>query len=492
MQLSTSIQRTVKKVISKTIRQAMGFAHSQLPYSHDNPYLDGVFAPQRLEQFCAHLKVEGEIPQQFSGTLMRIGPNPITVKNPLNYHWFVGDGMIHGLRLDAGQAKWYKSKYVGSDSVQQKLQRAKIDGEARGVTDAVNTNILSYAGKIWALVEAGSYPIEIDQNLESKRQQFFQDQQDFPFTAHPHIDPATGEIHAVCYDALEKNKVFYLHLDTQGKLKHHVEIPVEHGPMIHDCAITQNHVLIFDLCVNFSLKSAINGSLLPYQWNPLHQARIGVLPFGGQADDIVWYDIEPCFIFHSANAFEMENGNIVLDAVVHSSCMVNSIQGPIEDQDIRLERFVFIKDKNLVTRTVLSKEKQEFPRINEAYTGRPYRYIYSVSFGEFDDPHQVKSNRLISHDLELHTTQTYSYGEDFVTGEVIFVARENPEKNGVQAENDGWLMSYVHALDGSPSKVVILNAQNIEAGPVATIHLPTRVPLGFHCNWIDDATLASK
>lgn len=480
MQWSKPLSRMFKNTLSKTIQHGMGILHHRIPYSHDNPYLDGIFAPQRQECFSTQLIVEGQIPAELDGALMRIGPNPLLVKNPRNYHWFTGDGMLHALRLQHGQAHWYKSHYVGSDSVQKRLQRPHIPGKTRGVSDAVNTNVIHFAGKIWALVEAGAYPIEVNSELESKRHHLLENEQDLPFTAHPHVDPDTGDIHAVCYDALNQNQVFYLHIDAQGKLKHHVEIPVKYGPMIHDCAITQSQVLILDLNVNFSMRSALKGSMLPYQWSSKRQARIGILPFGGQASDIHWYEIDPCFIFHSVNAYDLEHGDVVMDAVVHSKAMVHSIQGPIEDQDIRLERFIFKQGTGQVIRTVLSETKQEFPRINEAYTGRPYRYAYGISFAEFDDPYHVSSNQLLAQDLEAGQTEAYSLGKNWVTGEAAFVAKE-----GAQTENEGWLMSYVHALDCRPSKVVILDAQRMRDGPIATIHLPVRVPVGFHCNWID-------
>lgn len=469
-----------KNTLSKSIQYGAEILHSRIPYSPDNPYLEGIFAPERQEHFSINLKVEGQIPAELDGALMRIGPNPINVKNPRNYHWFTGDGMLHALRLKDGEAHWYKNSYIGSASVQEKLHRPQIPGKTRGVADAVNTNVISFAGKIWALVEAGAYPVELNAALESRRHHLFEDDQDMPFTAHPHIDPETGDIHAVCYDALSQNKAFYLQIDSKGKLKHQVEIPVKHSPMIHDCAITKSQVLILDLNVNFSVRSALKGSMLPYQWNPKRQARIGILPFGGQVADIRWYEIDSCFIFHTVNAYDLDSGNVVMDAVVHSKALVSSIQGPMEHQDIRLERFIFEQDTGKLKRTILSGTKQEFPRINDAYTGRKHQYIYSISFGEFDDPYHVSSNMLLGHDLETGHSESYSFGENWVTGEVIFVARE-----GAQAENDGWLMSYIHALDGSPSRVVILDAQQMMAGPIATIHLPVRVPVGFHCNWID-------
>lgn len=480
MQWPKPLSRMLKNTLSKSIQYSAEILHSRIPYSNDNPYLDGIFAPQRQEHFSTQLMVEGQIPAELDGALMRIGPNPILVKNPRNYHWFTGDGMIHALRLKGGKAHWYKSSYVGVASVQKKLHRPLIPGKTRGVADAVNTNVINFAGKIWALVEAGAYPVEVNSKLESERHHLFKNEEDLPFTAHPHVDPETGDIHAVCYDALSQNKVFYLHIDSHGKLKHQVEIPVKHGPMIHDCAITKSQVLILDLNVNFSVRSALKGSMLPYQWNPKRQARIGVLPFGGKVTDMRWYEIDPCFIFHTVNAYDLNTGDIVMDAVVHSKALIRSIQGPIEDQDIRLERFIFEQGTGKVTRTVLSNIKQEFPRINEAFIGRQYRYIYSISFGEFDDPSHVSSNTVMCFNLRNRTTESYSFGANWVTGEAVFVARED-----AQAEKDGWLMSYIHALDCSPSKVVILDAQHITEGPIATIHLPVRVPVGFHCNWID-------
>lgn len=255
--------------------------------------------------------------------------------------------------------------------------------------------------------------------------------------------------------------------------------------MIHDCAITQSHVLILDLCVNFSLKYVFKGVMLPYQWNPTHQARIGLMPFDGQASDIQWFNLAPCFIFHVANAYDLENGDVVMDAVVHSKAFEHSIQGSIEDQEIYLERFIFERRTGQVKREILVKLKQEFPRVNENYTGRQHRYIYSISFAEFDAPTQVKANQLLVYDTHTKQLHSYSYNENTVFGEVVFVAKPDATQ-----ENDGWLMTYAHALDCRPSKVLIFDAVAFQAGPIATIELPVRVPLGFHCNWIDYTKLA--
>ena len=296
MQWPKPLSRMLKNTLSKSIQYSAEILHSRIPYSNDNPYLDSIFAPQRQEHFSTQLTVEGQIPAELDGALMRIGPNPILVKNPRNYHWFTGDGMIHALRLKGGRAHWYKSSYVGVASVQKKLHRPLIPGKTRGVADAVNTNVINFAGKIWALVEAGAYPVEVNSKLESERHHLFENEEDLPFTAHPHVDPETGDIHAVCYDALSQNKVFYLHIDSHGKLKHQVEIPVKHGPMIHDCAITKSQVLILDLNVNFGSQcfKRFNAAL---SMESKTTGTYRCITFGGKVTDMRWYEIDPCFIF---------------------------------------------------------------------------------------------------------------------------------------------------------------------------------------------------
>src|SRR5690606_15611864 len=162
----------------------------------------------------------------------------------------------------------------------------------RGVADTVNTNVINFAGKIWALVEAGAYPIELNSELESKRHHLFENEQDLPFTAHPHVDPETGDIHAVCYDALNQNKVFYLHIDAEVKPIQYVESRVKSGPLSDYCAIKQSQVLILDLNVHFSMRSALKRSMLIYQWSPEQEAHISILPFEGTASVIHWYEID--------------------------------------------------------------------------------------------------------------------------------------------------------------------------------------------------------
>jgi carotenoid cleavage dioxygenase-like enzyme len=442
----------------------------------ENPYLHGIFGP--VEEIEKHkFQVIGEIPQYLTGLLLRIGPNPTHVENQDAYHWFTGDGMLHALKIEQGQATWFKSRYIATDSIQKQKHQPVKAGFRRGPGDVVNTNALYHANKIWAAVEAGTLPARLDLNLNTEEHRLFNTDADLPFSAHPHKDNNTGHLHAICYDAMDIKHAYYEVIDEQGRLAYWTKIPVQHGPMIHDCAITAQDILIFDLPVTFSLKQLIKGNPLPYEWNEKHAARIGILPKYGRADEVQWIAIEPCFIFHAANAYRNEQQLIILDVVVHRSMFKKSHQGPFEQQNTQLERWIIDPKKHIVDRQVSDTQAQEFPRIDERYTGEQHRYIYSVSF---DPLNMTKANHLICHDMHTQEKTTYAYGEQWVTGEVVFI----PESVDT-AEGEGYLLSYVHHVDKESSKVVILKAQGLMLQPQAEIILGVHVPLGFHGNWVD-------
>lgn len=444
--------------------------------NRENPYLEGIFAPvTEVEQIDFELK--GEIPRSLNGILLRVGPNPIQVHNPHLYHWFSGDGMIHGLRIESGTVQWFKSRYIATDSVQKNKKLTLKPGFRRGPGDVVNTNAFFHANKIWALVEAGTFPVCLDLELNTERHQLLNSDADLPFTAHPHKDPGTGHLHAICYDALDPEHIFYEVFDDRGELIHLAKISVQHGPMIHDCAMTENEVIIFDFPVTFAKDQVLKGNSIPYMWNSEHSARIGVLPKYAQAEQIMWISLDPCFVFHAANAYRENENSIVVDVVVHDRMFEQSKIGPFEQQKTQLERWTVDLTSKRVVRKVLDEQVQEFPRIDERFTGLKNRYIYSVSY---DSNIMDKANQLLVHDVETGQKVVYDYGVEWLSGEVIFIA-ESKDSN----EGQGYLMSYVHHVQAQASKVVLLKVDGIQLTLQAEIVLKHRVPLGFHANWVD-------
>ncbi|MGM0563822.1 MAG: carotenoid oxygenase family protein [Pseudomonadota bacterium] len=469
------LARPLEKSVSWLARQSQRLVgQSEAP----NAFLEGPFAPVQEEVTATELTVRGSIPPELNGVLARIGPNPVAVGNTAVHHWFAGDGMVHGLRLREGRALWYRNRWVLSDNTADALGRDRLPGRRHGLPISVNTNVIGHAGKIWAMVESGPLPVELDPELNSVRQGLFHSDRRASFSAHPHLDPATGELHTVTYNALNPFRLEYKVIDPAGQLRRLVSIPVKHGPMVHDCAITRSQVVVLDLPVTFSTKAVLKGANVPYRWNHRHAARVGLLPREGSADAIRWYELEPCYVFHTCNAFDAPDGSVVVDVVAHDRMFVDSLQGPTQSR-ITFERWTLPAGGDRVQRQVLSTLPQEFPRFDERRATGPYRYAYTVA-SDLDRP---DDNRLLyRHDLDTGELRQHDYGEGRVNAETIFVPRREEG-----AEDDGWLLSYVYDRHSDTSSVVILNADDLEGEPQAVIELPVRVPLGFHANWIADA-----
>jgi carotenoid cleavage dioxygenase len=468
-------QTIMERAVGWVSRQAQ----KRVPYDPANPYLAGPFAPVQQEITETRLPITGTLPRELNGIFARIGPNPMAVANPAIHHWFLGDGMVHGVRLRDGQALWYRNRWIGTDRAHARLGRPAAPGPRHGVDAAVNTNIIGHGGQIWALVEGGTLPIALDGEFNTSHHGLFATGAKRAFSAHPHRDPATGDLHALCYDALIHNRIDYVVIGADGTLLRQTPIPVRHGPMIHDCAITAGHLVVLDLPVTFSMGALLRGHAFPYTWNEKHQPRVGLLPRAGSADSIRWFGIDPCYGFHIANAHDTEGGSTVLDIVCYDRMFDQSRQGP-ESRTSHFERWTLDPASPSVKRAVHSDFRQEFPRIDERRTGAAYRYAYTVGL----DVLQPHAEPLYRHDVTTGAILRHDFGPHLLPAEAVFVPR-----HAAAAEDDGWLLSFVYDLQNDSSTLVILDAGNMGGQPAATIALPARVPLGFHGNWIADEEL---
>lgn len=430
------------------------------------------------ERTITDLAVTGSIPSELDGRYIRIGPNPASPPKPASYHWFLGDGMVHGVRLRDGKAEWYRNRWIKSTAVTDALGIPPAPGPRSGRGDTINTNVLGHAGAIWAVVEAGSYPARLNENLETVAHDPFGGTLRGSFSAHPHLDPETGEMHAICYEGADQTMIRHVVVGKDGRVRREEPIRVQHGPSIHDCMITPSYVIILDLPVTFSMKKLLAGYGFPYAWNPSHQARVGLLPREGTDADVIWCDVAPCYVFHPSNAYETPDGKVILDVCAHRTMFAESTQGPDSDA-CPLERWTIDPAAQMVTRKVLDKDPQEFPRPNEQLIGKPYRFTYTLALPDGRDPGFVSSTRIYKQDLVDRAREVHDFGPGRIPGEFIFVPREKGKQ-----EDDGWLMGYVIDTASDTTDLVILDAQNFEGRPVAAIHIPHRIPPGFHGNWV--------
>ncbi len=475
----TERERNIRSRVGKTLA-AIGRVTSALRPMPDgpHPYLEGLHKRMEEEVTLEALSVTGTIPPTLAGRYLRIGPNPVRPPNPKNYHWFTGDGMAHGVRIKHGKALWYRNRWVRSTAVSQALGEAPLPGP-RGPNEVVNTNILRLGDRIWALSEAGSVPVEMSDTLETIAHNPFDGGLENAFSAHPHIDPHTGEAHAICYRGGIMDRVWHVVLDRNAHVVREEAIKVAHGPSIHDCQITPHHVLLFDLPITFSLKAMLGGRNFPYRWNPQHKPRVGLLGRNAPGESIIWYDVAPCYIFHTGNAFEDEQGRTQVDVVVHDHLFDRITNGPDESKT-SLERWTFDPASRSILRTVLDSDGQEFPRYDERRTGAPYRYLYTVAMDN-DQAGLINDTRLIKQDLVAGSKQVTDFGPARHPGEFVFVP-----SHAQAAEDEGWLIGLVVDANKATTDLMILDAQNFENPPQAIIHLPHHIPPGFHGNWVED------
>jgi carotenoid cleavage dioxygenase-like enzyme len=355
-----------------------------------------------------------------------------------------------------------------------------------GADFAANTHIIRHAGRTLATVEAGALPYELTGELGTIGPFNFDGGLPGGFAAHTKVDPRTGELHAIAY-FWAWDYIQHVVISSNGEVTTTTNIPAADGPMIHDFALTEKYVVFFDLPVTFSMAAAAEGKKLPYTWNPDHTPRVGLLPRGGGAADVRWLEVDPCWVFHVLNAYD-EDDQIVVDVVRYAGAYDVSLlsgRGPLT-----LDRWRLDPAAGKVAQRRLDDRPQEFPLVDDRVISRPHRYGYSAVIGEVnqalislegDFADRAFANALLKHDLVSAKVEAHDFGAGETAGEAVFVPA-----SAAAAEDDGYVMAFVHNPERGAADLVILAAQDFGGDPVARIHLPARIPLGFHGSWSPD------
>jgi carotenoid cleavage dioxygenase len=443
----------------------------------ENKWLQGPYAPIAGDVTATELTVEGTLPVELQGRYLRNGPNPITPVDPATHHWFTGDAMVHGIRLQDGRADWYHARMVRSTAVSEALGEEPAPGERHGGFDTANTNVIGLGGKTFAIVEAGGRPVELSYELDTVCHSDLAGTLPHGYTAHPKVDPATGDLHAIAYHWAIPH-LEYVVIGADGLVRQVSPVAVDDGPMVHDCSITERWAVVYDLPVTFDLEAAMGGTRFPYAWKSDRPARVGLIPLGGSGEDVRWFEVAPCYVFHPLNAHD-DGDKVVLDVVRYDRMFDAKRLGP-DDAAPYLWRWTIDTAAGTVREEQLGDQPLEFPRVDERLVGRPHRWGYASAIRRADQDNGFGGD-LVRIDGKTGDQTVIDVGPGRTAGEWVMVPRHDGS-----AEDDGWLLSLVHDAGTDRSELVVLPAADPADGPVARVLLPNRVPLGFHGNWVAD------
>jgi carotenoid cleavage dioxygenase len=460
----------------------------------DNPFLRGYYGPVNTEADAGHLQITGEMPKELLGTLYRNGPNPqFAPRGP--YHWFGGDGMIHAFHIENGNVS-YKNRWVRTPKWEIENKEGEglsgtfgnpryTDPRVMALNSTIaNTNIVWHGGKLLALEEAHA-PFALDPaSLMPKGYETFGDKLCGPFTAHPKMDPKTGEMVFFGYSAKGRftKEVSIQTVAADGKV---TRAEILEGPfpsMIHDFAVTKNWIVVPIFPLTSSMERAMGGQP-PFAWEPDKGTHIAFIPRNGSVADAKWVTAPACYVFHPMNHFETEDGKVVIDVMKYDVAPLFPLPdgSPSTKQmpAARLFRWTFdlTGKANTFHEAQLDDRTGEFPRFDERFCMSDYRHGWIVS-GNIANAGVQRTEGITHYDLVEGRNATWNAGADDRFGEPVFVPRRADATEG-----DGWVLSVIYRADEARSDLAVFEATDIAKGPVALAHLSSKVPAGFHGNW---------
>ncbi|MEO1065102.1 MAG: carotenoid oxygenase family protein, partial [Actinomycetota bacterium] len=361
------------------------------------------------------------------------------------------------------------NRWVRTPEVSRALGETPMVPSAADV-DVANTSAMVVAGDLLAMTET-CQPYVLDDDLRTVRRQDFGTGVT-EFTAHPHTDPVTGEVFAIGYGGNHDAACTLHRIDTDGTLLDQRRIDLLGPRAIHDVAMTERHVVVWDLPLEY-----VNDDpgLFPYAWNREGAARVGLIDRLDLRAPVRWFDIDPCFVFHALNAYDTDDG-VVIDVVQFERIFDVDRTGPGDPFPPQLWRWEIDASTSTAQQTLVDDRIQEFPKVDDRRWSRPYRYGYTIELMSV-----TGAASIVAHDTIGGETQSWSTAPKRSLSEAIFV----PE-SATAGENEGWLLAI--DSDTEHSDLVVLDATEVAAGPVGRVRLPQRIPDGFHGDWIPAAS----
>jgi carotenoid cleavage dioxygenase len=467
----------------------------------DNKFLNGPFAPWTAESEAYDLPVTGKIPHDLSGALFRVSSNPrFRPRDTGRYHWWEGDGMVCGIYLRDGKAA-YRTRWVQTDSMKAETGagEALYSGFVNGGPAAplppgapqgknvANTNAGLFGDHLLVYYEGG-LPHSLHPRTLATRGTFdFHGGVDVLCTAHFKIDPATGDM--LFFAATGPVITWYRAEAGTGRVvdTHSFEIGVP--VLMHDFAVSENYAVFFVTPALFRLDLVMQGRPGVVWDEGALEHGVQIVLMDRRTHAVTWHEVGGQFAnTHFFNAYE-RGGELIVDGhrIERLGTPLARLDTPVGSHEWFPPAVPYRWRIDLATGRARQEQTSaiagEFPRINDAYTGREHRYGYFVTTRAL--AHDTMSDGLARHDALLGTT-TVVDGPDELTSpsEPVFVARQD-----ATGEDDGYLLSLWWNRATGLSELLVHDAAQLGREPLARVKLPSRVPFGFHGNWADQGAL---
>jgi carotenoid cleavage dioxygenase-like enzyme len=456
--------------------------------AHD-PHLSGAFEPVIDEIDAGDLEVIGELPREMDGMYLRNGPNPRFTPLGSYVYPLEGDGMVHGLWVSGGRAR-YANRFVRTPMLEaeEAAGRALWGGLMTGYTpgpdevgpslagtlkDMPDINVVRHGGRLLALAEAAS-PYALTPELATCGRETFDGAIPAGICAHPKVDPRTGEMVVFCY-GLEPPYLTWSVLGPDGSARRTpTAVPeVDQPVMIHDMALTERFLVLVLAPLYFDMAAAMRGGSM-LAWRPDDGTRIALIPRDGGA--VRWATSETFWTWHSANAYDADDGGVVLDYVQWSR--PGNLAPGVDPLVLGMARAEITPTGGVTRRFLTEPRSMEFPRVDDRRLGGRHDV---VALGTTTGRHELvpgDHDAVLWLDTATGRTVTWDAG-DLAVGEPCFVPRPGDDDT-----THGWWVTFAVDRTDRSSWFVVIPGADPGSGPVAEVRIPVRVPLGLHGAWL--------
>ena len=473
----------------------------------------GFYAPTRFEADVFDCEVVGQIPSDLNGGFYRLHLDAFYPSKHADDAILAYDGYVSAFRFNNGIVD-YKGRYVRTERFVKQLEARRqlygyyrnpytddpsvADPEHPGLRTTANTTPVVHAGRLLATKEDG-LPYAIDPNtLETLGPTDFGGRwKSQTFTAHPKIDPVTGEMVAFGYEAsgLASKDIFLATFDKAGRITHEMRFDVPYVSMLHDICLTQKHVVIPGGGTITDM-DRLKAGKSHWAWDSTLPSYYGIVPRDGDPKDVRWFKGPERALVHTVNAITIGD-KVVMEAPVLEGNpwpWFHDVHGaPFKPREYTLRRFTFdlnSKDDGYTEEILFRTPITSFTRMDDRFLSLPYRYTY-VQYSDPERPFNPAlagplagriANSYARFDMATGTMASFYAGDSHAVQEPTFVPRP-----GSSEEGDGYLLGIGHNHIERRSELFIIDAQRMEE--VARILLPFRSSNQVHGVWAGQSDL---